>query len=274
MDRGSPPARLAEIALALSDAGGLNDVCIALENGRLLIDSTAPVRSSVAGGSSTIEAHLRVLQSLWSSQASALSAFSLAIALRASVAAAGLCRRRQPVTQVVWTGPKVEGSFLRSTREVVRGLLRGACRDLLVIGYWISARDAGEGIIEEVIASLGEAVNRGVSVKVIVDERERIDGRDNQQVLLDAWPTGVPLPRLFTWRLPADDRYLKLHAKVLVADGEDALVTSANLTFYAMDRNMEMGVRVIGDPAGSIADHFYRLIETGVLEELDPVAER
>jgi phosphatidylserine/phosphatidylglycerophosphate/cardiolipin synthase-like enzyme len=173
------------------------------------------------------------------------------------------------MTQVVWTGPKVEGSFLRSTREVLREILRGAQRDLLVIGYWIAARDEGEGIIEEVIASLAAAVQRGVNLVVIMDERQRGDGRDNRQVLLEAWPGAVALPRILTWRLPPDDRHLKLHAKVLVADGKDALVTSANLTFYAMDKNMEMGVRVVGVPASSIADHFYRLIDTGILKDYD-----
>jgi phosphatidylserine/phosphatidylglycerophosphate/cardiolipin synthase-like enzyme len=59
---------------------------------------------------------------------------------------------------------------------------------------------------------------------------------------------------------------LKLHAKVLVADRGDALVTSANLTSYAMDRNMEMGARIIGQPAADIARHFDLLEAYGVLE--------
>jgi phosphatidylserine/phosphatidylglycerophosphate/cardiolipin synthase-like enzyme len=155
----------------------------------------------------------------------------------------------------------------------VREILRDAQRDLLVIGYWIATRDEGEGIIEEVIASLATAVQRGVSLAVIVDERQRADGRDNRQVLVEAWPSVVSVPRILTWCLPPDDRHLKLHAKVLVADGKDALVTSANLTFYAMDRNMEMGVRVGGAPASSIAGHFHQLIETGVLKDYEQASD-
>jgi phosphatidylserine/phosphatidylglycerophosphate/cardiolipin synthase-like enzyme len=83
---------------------------------------------------------------------------------------------------------------------------------------------------------------------------------------LDAWPLGCPPPRILTWRLPADDRHLKLHAKVLLADRRDALVTSANLTFYAMDRNMEMGVRVTGAPAATIAQHFALLERENIIE--------
>ena len=260
------PVRLAEIALQLFDSGGLEEVCMALESGRLDYKSTGPVRSAVASGNPTVERCVRALQDLWWMEPG-LAGMALALALRSSLASAVECRDQLPAIQVVWTGPKVEGSYLRSTREVVRELLRDARQDILVIGYWIAAHDEGEGFIEEVITSLGIAVRRGVEVTVIVDERQRVDGSDNRKALLDAWPSQVALPRILTWRLPTDDQYLKLHAKVLVADSTDALVTSANLTFYAMDRNMEMGVRVIGTPAKSISDHFQRLLDNGVIED-------
>lgn len=148
----------------------------------------------------------------------------------------------------------------------MRELLRGARAELQVVGYWITARDDGEGIIEELIASLSDAVTRGVTVSVVMDERVRPDGRDNGGILRSAWPIGVVLPRLLTWRLSAVDQHLKLHAKVLVVDRTDALVTSANLTSYAMDRYMEMGVRIIGRPAADIAQHFDLLAAEGVIE--------
>jgi cardiolipin synthase len=149
---------------------------------------------------------------------------------------------------------------------VVREVLRSARRDLLVVGYWIAAREDGDGIIEDVIAALASAVDRHVAVTIIVDERTRVGGWDNRQVLASAWPAAIPFPRILTWRLPQDDHHLKLHAKVVVADRNDALITSANLTSYAMDRNMEMGVRVVGRPAEAIAKHFELLIARGILE--------
>jgi phosphatidylserine/phosphatidylglycerophosphate/cardiolipin synthase-like enzyme len=148
----------------------------------------------------------------------------------------------------------------------VRELLRRARVEVLVVGYWIAARDDGEGIIEEVITSLAEAVMRGTGVRVIVDERVRPDGRDNRSILVSAWPHSIALPRILTWHLPRGNQHLKLHAKVLVADRRDALVTSANLTSYAMDLNMEMGVRIVGHPAGDIAKHFDLLEAAGILE--------
>ena len=265
--------RLAELARAIADAAGLESVCGALETGRLSRESTAATRAAVAGGNARIESQLRSLQDAWSSAGPDLSGPALALVLRTSIAAVAAFRRQVPSTQVVWTGPKVEGSFLRATREVVRELLRGAQAELLVVGYWIAARDDGEGIIEEVIASLAEAVTRGLTVSVVVDERIRPDGRDNRRILVSVWPVGVALPKILTWRLPPGDEHLKLHAKLLVADRRDALVTSANLTSYAMDRNMEMGVRIVGQPAVDIARHFDLLEANGILEPYEDEGE-
>lgn len=261
--------RLAELARAIADASGLETVCSALDAGRLSRGSTAATRAAVAEGNATVESHLRSLQEAWSFADPDLSGPALALVLRTSVASVAEFHRQAPATQLVWTGPKVEGSFLRATREVVRELLRGAQAELLVVGYWIAARGDGEGIIEEVVASLADAVTRGVVVSVVVDERVRLDGRDNRHILVSVWPVGVALPKFLTWRLPPGDQHLKLHAKVLVADRRDALVTSANLTSYAMDRNMEMGVRIVGQPAVNIARHFDLLEAHGILEPYD-----
>ena len=95
-----------------------------------------------------------------------------------------------PITQVAWTGPKVEGSFLRATREVVRELFGEQH-----MNCWSSATGSPlattvKASFQEVIDSLGDAVQRRVSVTLVVDERNRDDGRNNRQILLEAWPSG------------------------------------------------------------------------------------
>jgi phosphatidylserine/phosphatidylglycerophosphate/cardiolipin synthase-like enzyme len=83
--------------------------------------------------------------------------------------------------------------------------------------------------------------------------------------LIALWPKDTPHPKLLTWTIPSDDKHLKLHAKVLVADRHDALVTSANLTMYALDRNMEMGIRVKGQPCEQIVQHLELLRHKEIL---------
>jgi cardiolipin synthase len=259
-------ARLAEIARRLADASAIDPVCVALEQGRFTRASTIVARAEIAEGNGTVEALLRELQIVWKSASDDLSASSLIWVLGTTAITTRVFRNTAPIAQGVWTGPTVEGSYLRATKEVVREILRAATRQVLVVGYWISARDNGDGIVEEVIGALAEAVRKGVTVRVVIDERIRANGQDNRQIFLSAWPHGTALPHLLTWRLPPLDSHLKLHAKVIVADMDDALVTSANLTLYALERNMEMGVRVSGKPASDIFHHFRLLENAGVLK--------
>ena len=85
------------------------------------------------------------------------------------------------------------------------------------------------------------------------------------------WP-GTRLPRVYY-----DPRSLKptpatasaLHAKCVVVDGLQALVTSANFTEAAQTRNVELGLLVDDRAvAGRIEEHFRSLIRNGFLERL------
>jgi phosphatidylserine/phosphatidylglycerophosphate/cardiolipin synthase-like enzyme len=78
--------------------------------------------------------------------------------------------------------------------------------------------------------------------------------------------------RIYVWplekRLPAaDGRHGSLHAKVALADGRIMLVSSANLTEYAMTLNMEMGLLLHGGPLpGQVERHLVRLVQQGVFQ--------
>ena len=63
-----------------------------------------------------------------------------------------------------------------------------------------------------------------------------------------------------------------LHAKCAVADDQLLFISSANLTDYAMHLNMELGTLIRGGPLpGMVAAHFARLIEGGVLRQVETV---
>jgi phosphatidylserine/phosphatidylglycerophosphate/cardiolipin synthase-like enzyme len=267
------PLRLAELANAIADTGHLESVCSALEKGTLKRDSAGPVRAGIAAGSPPAEASVRRLQHVWKTLPVDITAPALAFALRVAAAAGSSVRNDQPRTTVVWTGPKVAGSFFRSTREVIRELLLTAQSEILVIGYWIAASEDGEGSVAELVRLLAEAVRQGRRVTIVMDERTRPDGINNRSVIEASWPAGIALPQLFTWRLPAAEPHLKLHAKVLVVDRQAALVTSANLTAHAMARNIEMGIRITGAPARDIASQFDSLLREGIIEPFpEPVS--
>jgi phosphatidylserine/phosphatidylglycerophosphate/cardiolipin synthase-like enzyme len=84
------------------------------------------------------------------------------------------------------------------------------------------------------------------------------------------WP-GTCRPRVFydPRSLEPDGPAGVLHAKAVVADDELVLVTSANLTEAALDRNIELGL-LVRDPAlaATVSRHFQVLIDRELLRPL------
>ena len=259
---------LAEVAAALLDAGAEGAVWQALVQGDLTANSTAVRHVALAAGSALVEARLRDLQQLWRRRPD-VSPAGLALALQSAAEALRAERGRAARIEVVWTGPRAETSYLRATRQVVLDLVHGADNEVLVVGYWISSGSDPLGVVPQIIEAVAGAARRGARITVVLDQAARPSGGSNRDLLLQLWPDDLAAPPLLTWRAQGNDPHLKLHAKVIVVDRGDALITSANLTMHAMDINMEMGVRVLGAPAASIADHFDLLIANGTLESYE-----
>jgi cardiolipin synthase A/B len=182
----------------------------------------------------------------------------LVIALRASAETASKLSEDQPVVEVAWTYPGRARPGLRTTGGVAREIIESSRLNLLVVGYSVTVDPALTGLAAQTIAAIAQGAERGVVVTAVLH-------RDaNRQALLQAWRPGVPQPTLFTW--PAlDDEKSAVHAKLVVADRRDALVTSANLTYHGFERNLEMGLRVTGRPAAEVHDRIHDLIASDEL---------
>lgn len=59
-----------------------------------------------------------------------------------------------------------------------------------------------------------------------------------------------------------------MHAKCLLVDGSDLLVTSANFTFHGLHGNIEIGIRVRGAQAAEARKIFSHLVDSKIVEEV------
>ena len=77
----------------------------------------------------------------------------------------------------------------------------------------------------------------------------------------------VPLAKVYAWKNKVDEfEGGRVHAKVAVADNSSCFITSANLTGYAMEKNMELGLLIEGgEVPGLIMNHLQALITTKIL---------
>jgi phosphatidylserine/phosphatidylglycerophosphate/cardiolipin synthase-like enzyme len=201
----------------------------------------------------------------------------------AGVSAAAIVRtvseviRRSTKPDIVWSGPEVPGLHARDTRRVFEELLSTAERSI-----WASTYAFFDG--PRVFDLLSRRMDARPELRVTLllnIERKRGDTSAAEQVVRrfterfwqKQWP-GSARPRVFydPRSIEADGPSGVLHAKAVVADDEAVLVTSANLTEAALDRNIELGL-LVRDPAlaVSVARHFQLLIDRELLRPL-PVA--
>lgn len=158
--------------------------------------------------------------------------------------------------ELVATLPAEVPGIARPTSQVLIEMLRRPTAEVILLGYEVS----DDGLMQ----LLSSAAAAGADIIAICD-RERGAARR----IVERWPTGIRRPRVFQDRSRPDGaRYASMHAKCLLVDGRDLLITSANFTFHGLHGNIEIGIRVSGGPAAEARKIFSHLVENEALEEI------
>jgi phosphatidylserine/phosphatidylglycerophosphate/cardiolipin synthase-like enzyme len=227
--------------------------------GRITLASTAArLRLELVLGPRTLE-RIRALAAHWQSIAGAGTEGLLGVVIEGQLSVRDLVVAKAPVCELVWTGDQPAGSRVRSTLPVMEEMIGRAQETILVVSYalWLG-QEAGS-----LVDQLAMRSSAGVTVSFVLDAR--YEGGHNITALRKRWPRGRRPPTVYSWQA-LDHSIAKLHAKVLVVDQQDVLISSANLTSHAMARNLELGLRVRGQPAAEAARHFDTLIRKGVFD--------
>jgi cardiolipin synthase len=235
-----PPGMLNALISALEPGGGQN-------LGRFAV--TPPMREK-----------LRRLEELCGQQPE-INTQAIAFALRAAAEAAtavGIDQR----AEIAWTGPATEAVPLRRVDQVIYDMVETAKEEVLLVTY--VAYKA-----ERALKALRDAADRGAHVRLVIELAQASGGKISFDGL-EAFRTAVPSAQIFYWPLDrrkrtASGSYGAMHAKCLVADRSRAIVSSANLTDYALESNMELGLLVARAVAARLAEHFDQLIVRGEL---------
>lgn len=228
---------------------GLRRLAEALESGRLPLPCTDAAVGRLAGAENpaALAAELADLAALGASPP------ALAAMLRLLAEEREATAQEAERVDLAWSGPELPGARSRETGSVLREMFAGARHDVLVSTY---ALDGGERA-REILRPLADrmAAVAGLRVRLFVNVPRSQGRTDSDSVLLREFAEAF---RRHIWpdaRLPEvyfDPRSLDigvgpracLHAKCAIIDGEIALVTSANFTEAAQERNVEAGVLV------------------------------
>jgi cardiolipin synthase C len=207
----------------------------------------------VHGGHGTTGA-AEQLVSAWRRLAPALPGAAIALALATAAEVHEDTERRRP--RLVVSGPTSPAVVVRLTSSVVVEVVRAATERVLLVSF------AAHGVTE-VVRELGAAVDRGVRVDLVLE-----DTVDQGGVLRDGAGSrafDMLAGRTNFWHWPSAHRgaggRAAMHAKVVVADGSSALLSSANFTDRGLSDNIEVGF-LVRDPdiATRLEAHFRNLM--------------
>jgi phosphatidylserine/phosphatidylglycerophosphate/cardiolipin synthase-like enzyme len=167
--------------------------------------------------------------------------------------------------EIIWSGPSTEVIPVRRIDQLLYDLILKAQRHILLVTF----AAAKIGLLSK---ALLDATQRGVKVDLVLESESESEGqlRFNAK---SAFPQALAeKATIYYWPITKRNRNEsgkpgKLHAKCAVID-DNAIISSANLTDDAFNRNMELGILFRGGVIPQqLLGHFRSLIASGILSE-------
>jgi hypothetical protein len=258
----NPSAALAEMPLASLEA-----LATAAASGWVSSNSPRAALSQVVG------AHAAAVSDVFRElREQAFTDAQVATLLKSALAARQGAADDRGAHDLVLSGPDAPGVPTADTHAVVQGLFLQAEREIVLVGY---AFHNGRLLFERLAERMHQKPGLRVLFHVDVPRKPVDTSLDEMIVLRFAeefrrrhWPW-QPLPEVYydprALRTDPSER-ASLHAKVIVVDRQQALITSANFTEAAQQRNIEAGILSKSAAfAEKVAAYFAALRETGAL---------
>lgn len=172
------------------------------------------------------------------------------------------------LVELLWAGPMPASRIpARRIDQTLYDLIAAAQQDILLVTFAAAK-------IDRLSNELSQAARRGVSIRLILEFEQTSEGQLTYSALKAFPPELAANLQIYCWPVEKRGRNQagrpgKLHAKLALVD-RHIIVSSANLTDDAFNRNLELGVR-IQNPAFlmTVKTYFDALIAEGVICRVD-----
>ncbi|MCY7331118.1 MAG: DISARM system phospholipase D-like protein DrmC [Pseudanabaena sp. CAN_BIN31] len=175
---------------------------------------------------------------LWQELHPEVTAAALHLALLATLQMGRELQKAYEV-QPIWTMPNETGEWNRQTEPTILELIHQTHEELLLISFAVYD-------IPEIVAAIAKALARQVTITMIVEMPERSE-KIPFGILQTFPPEMIEQLQIYYWavgRRPVNSKgkYGSLHIKGVISDRHRVLISSANLTQYALNLNLELGL--------------------------------
>jgi cardiolipin synthase A/B len=158
--------------------------------------------------------------------------------------------------ELLWAGPSPANQIpARRIDQVLYDLIGGAKRDIMLVTFAAVK-------IDRLASVLIEAMHRNVPVHLILELEDASEGQLSYDAL-GAFPESlVEGAKIYCWPVENRERNRagkpgKLHAKTAVID-DTVVISSANLTDDAFNRNLELGACIAGGEFSDLVRAYFQ----------------
>ena len=145
----------------------------------------------------------------------------------------------------------------RKINEVITNMIQDSQKSITLTGYSVS------DYFSEMIDLIISKSQQGIYVRLYLNDYEK--HKTNLKRLMDLRTKHL---RVFDYQ-KQDDEMAALHAKTIVVDEKELLVSSANLSYHGMKGNVEMGIRLVSeDKAKQVESLLKEMVGMKVFKEL------
>lgn len=180
--------------------------------------------------------------------------------------------------ELVWTGPELSSSDSRDTKVVVQELFAKAQQHIFIASYAIEKGANASSIFAPLAKKMEQ--NKNINVEICLNihrpYQKNIDSSSlikefAQQFRQQVW-SGQRYPIVYYDTRSLEDNikgHSCLHAKCVIVDFSKVLISSANFTMAAHERNIEVGILIEEQMfAHSLYSQFKSLIQLNILKRL------
>ena len=167
--------------------------------------------------------------------------------------------KKSEKSELVVTAPESFKVKASKTKNVVADMITSAQKSIVMTGYSIS--DYFKDLLDIIIGKSQSGVYIRIDVNDIEKQKQALDR------LLAYQSKHL---QLFEYIKSEEDKMAALHAKMLIVDSSEMLISSANLSYHGMAGNVEIGLRVQStEKARELENIFKELVKMKVMSRVE-----
>lgn len=151
--------------------------------------------------------------------------------------------------QILATGAKFLHHNLQGTGPAIEDIISEAKNEIHILAYVITTR------ANRMLKLLNESLDRGVKVTIVVNKLD--EQHKSTRTMLERMSKKHKYLNVTSFEPPNGD----MHAKVIIADRNRAVIGSANFSLGGMRKNYEIGVKIEGAAAWQLSKLIDSLVD-------------